>query len=547
MILRPYQTQAIEALFAWWASRPGFAEIPALVLPTGAGKSVVAAEIVRLLWERWPDHHPRAVVLVPSKELAEQNAAKLAALLPAHLSIGYYSASVGEKRSDADVIVATIGSIYRDALLLGNIRCVIIDECHLVNPNGAEAGRYRKFLSELAKVCQFRVVGMTATPFRGNGVWITDGEKPLFTGIAHTVTIRQLLDAGHLAPLVRPADDIQTRIDTSGISTASGDYNVAELSERVSGYIPGIAAEAVRLASARRKWIAFTASVANALELAAHLNDAGVPTAVVTGDTPKAEREATIEAFRARRLRCLVTVLALATGFDVPDVDCIIWARPTRSPVLYVQGAGRGLRTSPGKTDCLWLDFSDTTSRLGPIDTINGRPKSKKREQGAPYAICPACGDRVIPASLERCPSCGALMREPEPDQARGASNAAVLSTQQAPKIVTYDVTDVRYSLHTKPGSPDSLRVDYFSGLRRVASEWVCLGHSGYAREKAVGWWRRRAPITETTPNNAQQGLELIRKGLVLARPAQIVVNETGKYPEIIKPVWEKHHEPSTV
>lgn len=552
LALRPYQSESIQALFAWWNAHPGFAEIPVLVAPTGAGKSILAAEIARVLFDRWPEHHPRTVVLVPSKELAEQNAAKLAALLPSHLSIGYYSAAIGQKRPDADVIVATIGSIYKDALRLGNIRCVIIDEAHLVNPGATDAGRYRKFITDLTKVCAFRVVGMTATPFRGNGVWITDGEDPLFTGIAHTIKIRDLLDAGHLAPLVRPADDIRTRIDTSGIATSSGDFNVGQLSARVDGYISSIAEDAVQLAAQRRKWIAFTASVANAQALAAELNQRGAPTAVVTGETPNDAREAIIEQFRAGRLRCLVTVLALAVGFDVPDVDCVIWARPTRSPVLYVQGAGRGLRTAPGKVDCLWLDFSDTTERLGPVDLITGRAKAKRRDdQGAPYAICPECGDRVTPASLERCPSCGALLREPEQEHAREVSNAAVMASQVGPKVITYPVTDVRYSLHSKAGSADSLRVDYFSGIRRVASEWVCLGHSGYARQKAEAWWQRRAGIhldaLVAFPANAHTAIDWIRQGLEIARPTAVIVNETGKYPELITHLWSEEREPSAV
>jgi len=244
MILRYYQQRAIDCLYDWWMAHPGAHEAPLLVLPTGAGKSVVIAELTRLLFDTWPEAHPRTVVLVPSKELAEQNADKLARLMPSHISLGYYSASLGRKRADADVIVATIGSIYKDAHLLGNIKCVIIDEAHLVNPDGKEAGRFRQFLDELAKYCAFRVVGCTATPFRGNGVWLTDGEAPLFTGIAATVTVKELLDANYLAPLVRTSDAIATRIDTADIKTTSGDYNLRDLSERVDDYLPGVAEEA---------------------------------------------------------------------------------------------------------------------------------------------------------------------------------------------------------------------------------------------------------------------------------------------------------------
>ena len=180
-------------------------------------------------------------------------------ILPSHIRVGYYSASLGRKQPDADVIVATIGSIAKNAHLLGNIRCVVIDEAHLVNPDGA--GQYRQFLNDLARYCVFRVVGFTATPFRGNGVWLTDGDEPLFTGIAHETPVSELLHAGYLSPLIRPIDAIQSRIDTSGISTSNGDYNISQLSDRVSDYLPAAADEACTLAADRNKWIAFLPTV----------------------------------------------------------------------------------------------------------------------------------------------------------------------------------------------------------------------------------------------------------------------------------------------
>ena len=535
IVVRPYQQRAIDRLYAWWTTHDR-AQIPLLVLPTGAGKSIVIAELVRLLWDTWPDAAPRTVVLVPSKELAEQNVDKLARVLPPERSVGVYSASLGRRDACADVIVATIGSIYRDAHLLGSIRCVLIDEAHLVNPHGM--GRYRAFLDDLGRYNELAIAGLTATPFRGDGVWLTDGEAPLFHGIACEVKVAELLDAGHLAPLVLPAQTINTTINTDGISTTSGDYKLDDLGERVSAYLPSVAADVMRLAAERRKWIAFTPTVANAHELCALLGLRGVAVAVVTGDTDKRERELAIEHFRAGRLRCLITVLALATGFDVPDVDAIIWCRPTRSPVLYVQGAGRGMRPAPGKTDCLWLDFSDTTSRLGPVDSIRGRKRAKGRADAmAPFAMCGECGTRVVPASALACPECGAKLRDEIEDEARTVSEAPILERDITAKRQTYQITDVRYGLHRKSGAPDSLRADYYSGLRRVASEWVCLDHAGYAGEKARQWWARRAP-REYLPGSVAQALEWIGSGYVLSLPASITVNESGRWPEIIGSTW---------
>lgn len=551
MQLRPYQQASIDNLYAWWAAKPAVSEAPLVVLPTGAGKSVVIAELVRLLFDTWPDQHPRTVVLVPSKELAEQNGEKLRALLPSRLSVGYYSASLGKKQALADVIVATIGSIYKDAHLLGSIRCVVIDESHLVSTSGAESGRYRQFLSALAKYNKFRVVGYTATPFRGDGTWLTDGEDPLFTGVAHTSTMRELLenDPPYLSPLVRPVDVIKTQIDTSQIRTTGGDYNMAELSEAVDAHLEAAAIEVIALAADRKKWISFTATVANAQHLCAILRQQGITAEVVTGDTEKAERARFIAEFKAGHIRCLITVMALATGFDVPDVDCLIWLRPTKSPVLYVQGFGRGTRISPNKQDCLVLDFTDTVERLGPVDTIKGRKKrAKKDDAQAPHRICDNCGEKA-PAGATECPTCGHQFPPPERPEVRAASNAAIMSSQLGPKIHTYDVDRVTYSVHRKPGSPDSLRVDYWTGMHVMCSEWVCFNHKGFARAKAEVWWVKRDSaywgIPATTVDayfyacgqgGAQGDTE---KYYGIEKPVKITVDKSERYPQIIGYTWD--------
>lgn len=534
--IRPYQQRSLDDLHNWWSTHPGVHEAPICCLPTASGKSVVIAELCRLLFDTYPEAHPRTVVLVPSKELAEQNAEKLRDRLPAHISVGYYSASLGRKVPDADVIVATIGSIYKDAHLLGNIMCVVIDECHLVNPDGAEAGRFRKFLTDLAKICDFRVVGYTASPFRGNGVWLTDGDKPLFTGMACSIKIQELLDLGFLSPLVRPIDAIKTRIDTTDIRTTSGDYNLHDLEERIKNYLPAVAEETCTLAANRKKWIAFCATVENAQYLVDLLRAKGIYTELVTGETPKAERNQHIKDFRAGRVRCLVSVLALAIGFDVPDVDCVIWCRPTKSPVLYVQGAGRGMRIAPGKTDCLWLDYSDTTERMGPVDTIRGRTKRKSNDDDhtAPTKTCDECGE-VVAAGVLVCPCCGNEFPRNRPE-ARAPSAAPIMASQIAQKLVTYDITRVDYGIHKKPGKPDSLRVEYYAGFRRVAQEWVCLEHGGFAGEKAAMWWARRTPTEVDSTAEALDVCALVG----ISEPKQITVDERGDFPNITKYFWEE-------
>ena len=533
MILREYQTRTVNSLFDWWTKHPEVTDIPLLVLPTAAGKSVICAEVVRQMWDQYPDFHPRTVVLVPSKELAEQNAEKLEALLPPEIKVGFVSASLNKKQHDADVIVATIGSIAKSAHKLGDIKIVIIDEAHLVDTKAQ--GMYRTFLSKLSELCEFRTVGMTATPNRGNGVWLTDGDDPLFTGFASRVTMRELLDGGFIAPLVPPKFGVVIQIDASKVGISNGDYKIGELSLEVEKYLGKVALEATRIALERKKWIAFTPSVANADSLCNRLNLLGVSTAVVCGETPKQDRENLIRDFRNGEIRCLVTVLALSTGFDVPDVDCIIWCRPTQSPVLYVQGMGRGTRIADGKTDCLVLDFTDTVARLGPVDTVTGRTKRMTSNQDAPFCICPDCGERNAAAALT-CVACGATIREEQPKVLDATLSYAELLSNAKHSLVWHDITKVEYHTHKKDGKPDSLRVDYYSGILKTASEWVCFDHTGYAGQKAVAWWiARSSPNTSLSyPTSVEYAINaLLFDPNCIKKPSRIATRQNGKFKEI--------------
>ena len=536
MKIRQYQQETLDRLHTWWMERDGH---PILTLPTGSGKSIIIAELVRLLFDTYADDHPRTVVIVPSKELAEQNAEKLRAIVQGHLTVGYYSASLGKRCPDADIIVATIGTVANSAHLLGNIKCVIIDECHLTNNNGG--GRYRQFLADLARYCKFRCVGLTATPFRGDGVYLTDGEDPFFNGVAHTVTMQSLIDAGYLSPLVRPIDVINTRVKMDGVKTTGGDYNLGETADRVDEFIPEAAREIITVAADRKKWIAFLPTVETAEHFVNELQANGISAALVCGDTQKDLRGEYIKQFRRGEIRCLVTVLALATGFDVPDVDCVVWLRPTISPVLYVQGAGRGTRIADGKTDCLWVDFTDTTARLGAVDAIRGRAKRKKndKESIAPQKICEACGELCHPRSKE-CPSCGAIFPEDKPESEVTVSEAPILASQIKRVIVDYDVTTVEYHPHKKTGSPESLRVDYFSGIRQVCSEWLCFDHGGFAGEKAQKWWAKRMSENDIyiPATTARAWEEIKHNGFVPKQPTKIRVDETDKFPKITGYQW---------
>ena len=537
MIPRPYQSRTLDELWGWFTKHDG--GNPIVEACVGAGKSLMIALLAQRADLEFPG--TRILVLVHQKELLEQNLEQLVAVWP-EANVGLYSAGAGRKDLGCQITYATIGSIWKDAHLLGRIDIVLADECHLINPK--DTGMWRGFLKDLAKYNpDTRCIGWTGTPFRGNGVWLTAGDDALFTNIATRVAMRELLDLGFLAPLV-PATTV-TRIDAHDVRTSGDDYVVSELAKvtDTAELVEATCDEIVQLAAERKRWLVFAVTIEHAEHVRDALRRRGVVAEMVSAKTPKAERAQLIGDFRAGRIRCLVNVAVLTPGFDVPELDFIALLRATKSPVLYVQIAGRGMRLAPGKTDCLWADFTDTTTIMGPVDAVKGRLPMGGRKGEAPIKLCPSCGSQN-PASATECLDCGFLFPEPERiKHGATASAAAVLSSQQETLFDTRTVTDVRYRLHAKPGSPASLRVEYYDNLIRVASEWVCLGHEGFARKKAERWWTQRTTI-DAIPGDAEQALEWLEySDAVLRRPAAIVVTKKDKYPSIVSYHWQQQEQ----
>lgn len=537
MTPRPYQQRALDELWGWFAKHDG--GNPIVEAAVGAGKSLMIALLAQRADLEFPG--TRVLVLVHQKELLEQNVEKIMAVWP-EANVGLYSAGAGRKDLGCQITYATIGSIWKDAHKLGRIDIVLADECHLINPK--DAGMWRSFLKDLARYCPTaRTIGWTGTPFRGNGVWLTAGDDALFTNIATRVTMRELLDLGFLSPLV-PATTV-TRIDSHDVRTSGDDYVVSELA-KVTDTVELVEAtcdEIVQLAADRKRWLVFAVTIEHAEHVRDALRRRGVVAAMVSAKTPKAERAQLIADFRAGRIKCLVNVAVLTTGFDVPAVDFIALLRATKSPVLYVQIAGRGMRLADGKENCLWADFTDTTSLMGPVDEVKGRLPTGGRKGVAPTKLCPECGSQN-PASATECLDCGFLFPEPERiKHGVQASSAAILSTQQKDNFQVKPVTEVRYRLHTKPGSPTSLRVEYYDNLLRVASEWVCLGHSQFARQRAERWWRQRSKI-DAIPGSAEEAVQWLEyDSNILRQPAAILVTTKDKYPAIASYHWQKEEE----
>jgi len=532
LVPRPYQQRVVDDLWTFFQEHPD--GNPIIEACVGAGKSMMVAMIAQRAMTEYPG--TRILVIVPSKELLVQNVEELYSVWP-EARAGVYSAAVKSKQLGYDLTYATIGSIYKQAHAMGRIDLILADECHGINPK--DTGMWRSLINDLRRYgSPARVVGLTGTPFRGNGAWLTCGEEPLFTNVCTRVTIRELLDLGFLSPLT--TIETKTHIDVSEARTVAGDYNLQDLAKLTDKdeLVQAAADEIVVMGAPRKKWLVFAVNVAHAEHVCAALIDRGIPTAVVTGDTPSAQRDGAIAAYRRGELRCLVNVSVLTTGFNVRDIDFLVLLRATKSPVLYVQILGRALRTADGKTDALIADFTDTIATLGPVDEIKGRVPSGGKKGVAPTKICPNCGN-PNPASATECvEGCGHVFPPPERiTHGTEASAAAVLSTQKETMFKVVPVDRVAYKLHQKEDKPDSLRVEYYSGVMRVASEWVCLSHQGFPRKKAESWWRQRATI-DATPSSTSDALEWLNYSeAILRKPTALTVSKE-KYPSILSYDW---------
>jgi len=384
--LRPYQREAVGRVVAHFRTSD---EPAVVVLPTGSGKSLVIAELARLA-------RGRVLALAHVRELVEQNHAKYRAY---GLEADIFSAGLGRKESARQVVFGSVQSVVRnlEAFTDGRFTLLVIDECHRVSPD--EDASYRQVIDHLrAANPRLKVLGLTATPYRlGQGFlyyrhhhgMVRGDDDCFFRECVFEQPLRLMVKQGYLAKPVCVDATIE-RYDFSTLQPGSGGrFQEAELNRVTAGHraTPAIIEEVVARARDRQGVMLFAATVAHAEEVLGYL-PAG-EAALITGATPSAEREQVIAAFKARRLKFLVNVAVLTTGFDAPHVDLIAILRPTESVSLYQQIVGRGLRLSPGKRDCLILDYAGNPWDLYAPEVGSPRPAADTE----PVQVeCPQCG-----------------------------------------------------------------------------------------------------------------------------------------------------------
>ncbi|WP_411903223.1 DEAD/DEAH box helicase [Methylorubrum thiocyanatum] len=521
--LREYQRAALDALDRHWDQGGG----PGLVvLPTGAGKALVIAALIREWLERAPS--ARICVLTHVRELVVQNHGELLAYWP-EAPAGIFSAGIGRREADAQVVFCSIQSVRDRAALFGAIDLVVIDEAHLV-PRAGETGYGRFLAAARAGNPDLKVAGFTATPYRLDSGRLDEGEGRVFERIVTETLVGDLIHQGYLAPLVCKATALA--LDVTGVPKRGGDYIPSALEAAVNReWITRAAVEEmVGYGRERRAWLAFCAGLAHAESVRDAIRAEGFSCETVTAETGKRERDRIVREFRAGKIRCLASVGVLSTGFNVPEVDLIALLRPTQSAGLYVQQVGRALRRAPGKSDAIVLDYAGLVRMHGPVDAVSARsvalgPAAPGIGRAKP---CPGCG-ALIALNASTCEACW-VEPDSEEDEARHAASAEdalpILSEAISP---WREVTGWHLDRGSGGSGPDRLEVvlRWRGGGCRVK---VCLEHSGHAREKAVSWWRGFGGA-EPVPMSVAAALERADE---LERPEALKIDTAGRLSESV-------------
>lgn len=550
MELRQYQREAVDAV---WSSLKSGVPAPLVVLPTGAGKSPVVATLCAEAVVRW---RARVLVLVHVRELVEQLEATMRRMWPEeHPPIGVMCAGLRRKETPA-VTIASIQTAVKNVTEIASRNLVIIDESHMVPPEGE--GMYRSVISDLKLFNpSLRVIGLTATPYR-TGYGVIYGEGNIFSDIVYDAPVGQLIDDGYLSRIFGKNGGSP---DLQGVHRRLGEFVEADLEEVMVDHVKVERAvdEIARYMLGKQGVLIFCCSIKHCEMVTNELEKRGEQPKMLTSKTPSSERDKMVADFKDRSLRILVNMNIASVGFDAPHVDLVVMLRPTLSPGLYYQQMGRGFRICPDKTACVILDLAGNIERHGPITTLNERMEDSGVSVRVPKMVtCSKCNEIYEDNHQHKCPACG-YTEEPEEvkedleikpkTHARHGVEASDADPLYAKPPEWEAIDDCVYSVHVKksdPNAPPSIRVDYYLGLmHKVCSEWVCVEHKGYAKQRAIKFLSNRIPANWTMDpqgviNHKGDLIKFSSEAMAdidfykwLRMPKALLIDRSGKWPNI--------------
>ncbi len=531
--LRPYQEEALAAVVSACLEE----RFLLLQAATGAGKTILFSELIK----RFMGEYDMRIAIVAHREvLVRQAYEKLLKVWPeAVMHVGLACSSVSsEVRVDRPVTIGSPQTLARRLGVMPPPHLVIRDEVHRLPPANEKSQDRELIDAWTGYYPELRVLGVTATPFRfGHGYIYGErcrpGKKNWFPRLHYSIGISTLQDQGFLVPYrALEAENIDAEL--AGVRTDKGEFNTADLA--------GIMSKEVHVGSAvnayqehgqgRRHVVAFCVTIDHAEKVRSAFEAAGYQSGIVHSQMSKEARDFALRRFDAGELRVICNVGVLTEGWDSTAVDCLIMCRPTLSPALYVQIIGRGLRTHPGKTDCLVLDLSGNCARHGDPDdprvTVPGQNKRKVQASDEPVGkICPAC-KLLAPSGAVECRECGHEFPRPVVQEINEA--VSLRDVHWAPFPVRVDSARAESYLSRAGNRMLKVAMTCFNGgtVPILVNHFMDIeGHaSSYGQSKAFMLWRRLSGGQEP-PRTVDEAVTRFGE---ITLPAEVLIKQDGKY-----------------
>lgn len=497
--LRKYQEDAISTIQADLLEEDN----ALLQAATGAGKTVIFSHLIERYHTKFKSF--RTLILTRQKELVEQSFDKIKAVYPEGVeNIGICCSSVSAKKQvKKPILIATPQSYSKLVQFCEPFNLIIIDEVHTLAPKN-KPSQYKDIIDiNRSKRPTARLLGFTATPYRLNHGYIfgnacKDESANWFDRLNYSISMDELQAQGYLCPIRYKASP-SARKDLSSVKRTAGDYNEGDLSKVMIRHIGSVLDSIEKHAQEREHIIIFCVTIEHAKRVSDLLNSAGIDCDTVHSKMPKKERNRILEQFKSGRLRACCNVGVLTTGFDYPQIDCIVLARPTLSASLFVQMVGRGARIAEGKDDCIVLDLSDNYARHGHpakphVPTYKERWRFKsveeleeKEEAFGGGKVCPSCNE-IVSGTAEVCSECGHFF-------AKVIKKVELVDVEDVGKnsIEWRKVDHIITELYTSQKGSEFIKVIFYKktiiGYVQIHTEFLNFNHH-YMRYKAAAKWK---------------------------------------------------------
>jgi DNA repair protein RadD len=475
---RKYQEEALDTIEADLLTDDN----ALLQAATGAGKTVIFSHLIERYHTKFKSF--RTLILTRQKELVEQSFDKIKAVYPEGVDkIGICCSSVSAKKQvKKPILIATPQSYSKLVQFCDPFNLIIIDEVHTLPPI-SKTSQYKDIIDIIrSKRPTARLLGFTATPYRLNHGYIFGSEckesaDNWFSRLNFSISMKQLQGEGYLCP-IRYKANATARKELSCVKKTAGDYNEGELSKVMICHIDSVLTSIEKHAQEREHIVIFCVTIEHAKKVSELLNASGIECESVHSKMSKKERNRILADFQSGRLRACCNVGVLTTGFDYPEIDCIVLARPTLSASLFVQMVGRGARIAEGKDDCIVLDLSDNYARHGHpsdpyVNTYKVRTRTKTIEEmekdDSAYGdgkVCPKCSE-IVSASKEVCTECGHFFAQVIKDV-----ELVDVDEREENKPFWIDIKRVKVELYTSSKKNEMLRVLFFENEK----DWIVFG-----------------------------------------------------------------------